>query len=126
MEEQRLDKWLWCARFFKTRGLAAETIKSGRVAVNGLRAKPARIIRLNDLIILRRPPFEYHLQVVGISKQRVSASTTDTLYLEQQDSLLQRTALAESIKDSAITEHRQGGKLSKKDRRERDKLKRMG
>ena len=125
MDEQRLDKWLWCTRFFKTRGLAAKSIKSGRVTVNGTRAKPARMIHTEDLVVLKRPPYEFRLNVVGISKQRLSAGALGSLYLEQEQSLTKRTELAQSIKASAVTENRQGGKLSKKDRRDREKIKRL-
>lgn len=125
MDQQRLDKWLWCARFFKTRGLASDAIKSGRVTVNGVRAKPARTIHSGDNIVLRRSPYEYRLTVTGFEKQRVPASETAKLYIELADSLLQREALAASIKASAIVDNRQSGKLSKKDRRERDKMKRL-
>ena len=124
MDQQRLDKWLWCARFFKTRGLASEAVKSGRVNVNGLRAKPARTIYIGDTVSLRRAPFEYHLTVTGIAKQRISASDKDTVYVELEESRQKREELAQSIKASAVIDDRLGGKLSKKDRRERDKMKR--
>ena len=124
MEEQRLDKWLWCARFFKTRGLAAEAIKAGRATVNGVRAKPARVIKADDQVVLRRPPFEHRLTVLAVSKQRVGASLAHELYCETEDSRQERVTLAQSIKDSAVIEERHPGKLSKKNRREREKIKR--
>ncbi|MFT4562316.1 MAG: ribosome-associated heat shock protein Hsp15 [Gammaproteobacteria bacterium] len=124
MEEQRLDKWLWCARFFKTRGLAAEAIKAGRATVNGVRAKPARVIKADDQVVLRRPPFEHQLTVLAVSKQRVGASLVHELYCETEDSRQERVTLAQSIKDSAVIEERHPGKLSKKNRREREKIKR--
>jgi ribosome-associated heat shock protein Hsp15 len=125
MEEQRLDKWLWCARFFKTRSLAAEAVKAGRATVNGARAKPARVIKRDDQVILRRPPFEYHLTVLAVARQRVGASLTHELYSETEASQHQRVMLAQSIKDSAVIEERLPGKLSKKNRREREKIKRF-
>jgi ribosome-associated heat shock protein Hsp15 len=125
IEQQRLDKWLWCARFFKTRGLASEAIKSGRVVVNDQKAKPARSIHVGDAVCLRRSPYEYKITVTGIAKQRVPASETDKLYLELEDSRQKREELSRSIKASAIVDDRYGGKLSKKDRRERDKMKRL-
>ncbi|MDA0823931.1 MAG: RNA-binding S4 domain-containing protein [Proteobacteria bacterium] len=125
MEEQRLDKWLWCARFFKTRSLAAEAIKAGRATVNGARAKPARVIKRDDQVMLRRPPFEYHLTVLAVARQRVGASLTRELYSETEASRQQRVMLAQSIKDSAVIEERHPGKLSKKNRREREKIKRF-
>ena len=124
MEQQRLDKWLWCARFYKTRKLARDAIKSGRITVNDLRAKPARSIHTGDNIILRRPPYEYRITVIGFEKQRVAASGIARLYVELENSRLKREALAQSIQASAVIEDRHSGKLSKKDRRERDKMKR--
>jgi len=124
MKEQRLDKWLWCARFYKTRGRAAEAIKQGRVTVNGTRAKPARHLRITDYVVLRRTPFVFRMEVIGISKQRVGASKTAELYSETEQSRTQRATLAQAISDSAIDEDPRYGKLSKKDRRERDKVKR--
>ena len=124
MDQQRLDKWLWCARFFKTRGLVSQAIKSGRVMVNEQRAKPARSVQIGDDILLRRAPYEYRIVVVGLEKQRVPASDTAKLYLEDEDSRLQRETLAQSIKASAIVDDKRGSKLSKKDRREREKMKR--
>ncbi|MFT4581090.1 MAG: ribosome-associated heat shock protein Hsp15 [Gammaproteobacteria bacterium] len=125
MEEQRLDKWLWCVRFFKTRSLAAEAIKAGRATVNGARAKPARAIKPDDQVLLRRPPFEYHLTVLALARQRVAASLTRELYAETEDSQQKRVTLAQSIKDSAVIEERHPGKLSKNDRRKRGKIKRF-
>ncbi len=124
MEQQRVDKWLWCARFFKTRGLAGEAVKAGRVEINDQRAKPARSIHVGDTVYLRRSPYEYSLIVTGIAKQRVPASETANLYQESEDSKQKREELAQSIKASAIIDDRHGGKLSKRDRRERDKIKR--
>lgn len=124
MDEQRLDKWLWCTRFYKTRGMAAQDVKQGRVSVNGIRAKPARLVHVSDNIVLRRPPYEFHLQIVGISKQRVSASKTAELFVETDESQAKRASLAQSINNSAVSDDTRYGKLSKKDRREREKLKR--
>lgn len=63
----RIDKWLWAARFFKTRGLAAEAIEAGRVSVNGERAKPSKTVRAGDSLAIRRPPFEHLVTVLGKS-----------------------------------------------------------
>jgi len=124
MEEQRLDKWLWCARLFKTRALAGDAVKSGRVKVNGSRAKPARTVHLGDAVNLRRPPYEFHLEVTGLSAQRVSAARLGELYLETEDSRRQRETLAQSIKATTIVDDYRGAKPTKKDRRARDRLKR--
>ena len=66
----RLDKWLWAARFFKTRRLAVEAIEGGRVSVNGDRAKPAKELRIGDELSIRRPPFEHRIVVKGLALQR--------------------------------------------------------
>ena len=124
-EQQRVDKWLWCARFFNTRGLASEAVKSGRVNINGHRAKPARSIHIGDTVCLRRSPYEYRLTITGIARQRVPGSETANLYQEFEDSKQKREELAQSITASAIIDDRHGGKLSKKDRRERDNIKRL-
>jgi ribosome-associated heat shock protein Hsp15 len=124
MEEQRVDKWLWCARLFKTRTLAGDAVKSGRVKVNGSRAKPARTVHIGDAVNFRRPPYEFHLVVTGVSAQRVSASRLGELYLETEDSVDRREALAQSIKATTITDDYRGTKPTKKQRRDRDRLKR--
>ncbi len=124
MQEQRLDKWLWCARLFKTRSLASEAVKSGRITVNGSRTKPARIIHIGDAVYIRRPPYEFRLSVTGITQQRVPASRVSTLYLESEDSVIRREELSQSIKASAIVEDRRAGKITKKQRRERERVKR--
>ncbi len=124
MEQQRLDKWLWSARLFKTRTLAGDAVKSGRVKVNGSRAKPARTVHLGDAVIVRLPPYEFHLVVTGFSAQRVPASRLGELYLETEDSRHQRETLAQSIKATTITDDYRGAKPTKKERRARDRLKR--
>ncbi len=124
MEQQRLDKWLWSARLFKTRTLAGDAVKTGRVQVNGSRAKPARTVHVGDAVNLRRPPYEFHLVVTGVSAQRVPAGRLGELYLETEDSRHQRETLARSIKATTITHDYRGKKPTKKERRERDRLRR--
>jgi ribosome-associated heat shock protein Hsp15 len=63
----RIDKWLWAARFFKTRALAAQAVKGGKVEVNGQRAKPAKMVRINDELRIRRDPYEYIVTVLGLT-----------------------------------------------------------
>jgi ribosome-associated heat shock protein Hsp15 len=123
MEEQRLDKWLWCARLFKTRGLAGDWVRAGRVDVNERRAKPARPIRIGDAVTVRRPPYEWQMTVTGLAKQRVPADLTGELYSESAESRGRREALSQSIKAGATIDHRRG-KLTKKERRERERMKR--
>lgn len=126
MEEQRIDKWLWCARFYKTRALACENLKAGRVEVNGQLAKPSRMVRVGDELKLRLPPHVHELTVTGLLQQRGSASVAATLYQESAASLEARQQLNERLRLTAVVEDRREGKLNKKDRREREALKRSG
>ena len=75
MEPVRLDKWLWAARFFKTRTLAVEAIEGGRVSVNGDHAKPAKNVKVGDTVSIRKPPFEFIVAVTALSDRRGSATS---------------------------------------------------
>lgn len=91
----RLDKWLWCARFYKTRGLAVEEIGKGRVEVNGNAAKPSRDLRPGDTVVLRHGPLNRTIVVKALSAMRGPASVAQTLYEETAESLLAREKFAE-------------------------------
>lgn len=91
----RLDKWLWAARLYKTRSLAADEVSMGRVSVNGQPAKPARDLRPGDLLQLRQGPVQRTLEVRGVSAQRGPAPVAQLLYAETADSLAARAAVAE-------------------------------
>ena len=112
----RLDKWLWAARFFKTRTLAVEAIAGGRVSVNGDRAKPAKEIRVGDAVSIRRPPFEYSVVVKGMSERRGPAAEAATLYAETDESRARRTVLAAEMK--SLPQPRFKGRPTKKTRRD--------
>lgn len=124
MDDQRLDKWLWCARFYKTRALAVDAIKAGRVAVNGQVAKPAKIVNPGDRLVIRQPPFEIALEVLGTAKQRLGAPQARALYAESAESIKARDLLREQLRLSAVIEDPRSGKLNKKDRRDREAFKR--
>lgn len=126
MEEQRIDKWLWCARFFKTRTLAADAIKAGRITVNGQTAKPSRMVRAGDELVVNRPPFAAEILIKGVARQRGSATVAALLFEETPQSVAARQALAERLRLSAVVEDPRQGKLSGRDRREREALKRSG
>ena len=115
----RLDKWLWAARFFKTRRLAVEAIEGGRVSVNGERAKPAKELRVGDTLSIRRPPFEHRVVVKGLALQRGSAAIAQSLYEETEESRARRTVLAAEMK--AMPQPRFPGRPTKKSRREYEK-----
>ena len=112
----RLDKWLWVARFFKTRRLAVEAIDGGRISVNGDRAKPAKELRVGDALAIRRPPFEHSIVVKGLAEQRGPASVAATLYEETEESRARRTVLAAEMK--ALPQPRFPGRPTKKTRRD--------
>jgi ribosome-associated heat shock protein Hsp15 len=124
MDDQRLDKWLWCARFYKTRALAVDAIKAGRVAVNGQVAKPAKIVNPGDRLVIRQPPFEIALEVLGTAKQRLGAPQARALCAESAESIAARDLLREQLRLSAVIEDPRSGKLNKKDRRDREAFKR--
>lgn len=94
-DKLRLDKWLWAARFYKTRALAAEAIGKGRVSVNGQPAKASREVRLNDRIELCQGPLQRTVVVHGLSALRGPAPVAQTLYEETPDSIAARLKLAE-------------------------------
>ncbi len=117
----RLDKWLWAARFYKTRSLAADAIDAGRVEVNGDRAKRSRAITVGDTLRVRKPPFEQVIEVRGESEQRGPASLAATLYAETEDSVKAREKLAAQMKALGPPVFREKGKPDKKDRRAIDR-----
>jgi ribosome-associated heat shock protein Hsp15 len=90
MEHVRIDKWLWAARFFKTRGAATEAVRGGRVHVNGVRAKPSKELRVADTVELTIEALKRTVQVVGLSDKRGPARIAATLYTETEQSIAAR------------------------------------
>ena len=115
--EIRLDKWLWAARFFKTRALAAEAVTGGKVNINGARAKPGRAIRPADELTIRRGSYEWTVIVKGSSRLRGPASQAQQLYKETEESKRKREAAAAQLKLERPAEFDSPGRPSKKDRR---------
>jgi ribosome-associated heat shock protein Hsp15 len=120
----RLDKWLWAARFFKTRTLAVEAIAGGRVSVNGERAKPAKELKLGDAVSVRRPPFEFDVAVKGLSDKRGPAAVAAALFEETAESRARRATLAAEMK--AMPQPRFKGRPTKKTRRDYERWLRSG
>jgi ribosome-associated heat shock protein Hsp15 len=120
----RLDKWLWAARFFKTRALAVEAIEAGRASVNGERVKPAKELRVGDAISIRRPPFEFAIVVKALSDKRGPAAVAATLYAETDESRARRAAIAAEMK--AQPQPRFKGRPTKKTRRDYERWLRSG
>jgi ribosome-associated heat shock protein Hsp15 len=117
-DDVRLDKWLWAARFFKTRALAAEAIDKGHVDVNDEKAKRSRAVHAGDRITVRRPPFEQRVVVVALSDQRGPASVAATLYEETAESKARRELTAAQLRAAGPVAD---GRPTKRDRREIDR-----
>jgi ribosome-associated heat shock protein Hsp15 len=125
-EGVRLDQWLWAARFFKTRSLAAEAIDGGKVSCNGDKAKRSKSVRVGDEVRVRQQAFEWVVRVTGLGTKRGSATVAATLYEETAASRAAREALALQMRVSAPAFRYGDGKPSKKDRRDLDRLRRGG
>ena len=120
----RLDKWLWAARFYKTRAAAVEAIEAGHVSVNGDRPKPAKLVKPGDNVVVRRAPFEQVLAVKALSDKRGPAAVAATLYEETAESRAKRTAIAAEMR--AQPQPRFKGRPTKKTRRDYERWLRSG
>jgi ribosome-associated heat shock protein Hsp15 len=120
----RMDKWLWAARFFKTRSLAARACELGRIEANGQGAKAAREVRVGDLLRVKNDGGDFQVQVLALSEMRGPAALAQTLYRETEVSRELRLKLAEERKAMPHFEAFREGKPSKRDRREIDRLRR--
>jgi ribosome-associated heat shock protein Hsp15 len=119
MISQRIDKWLWAARFYKTRALAVDEIGKGRVELNGQPVKPAREVRIGDLVCLRQGPVSTTVQVLGLSLQRGPAPVARQLYSETPASVVARTEALEQrrlAREPALSIAE--GRPTKRDRRQ--------
>lgn len=117
----RLDKWLWAARFFKTRSAATDAVHGGKVAVNEEPAKPARSVKVGDTIRVRLPPFEHIVTVTGLAERRGSAEQAAALCTETAASLAARERQRELLKVAPVFAF-ETGKPNKKDRRALERL----
>ena len=114
----RIDKWLWAARFFKTRSLATTAVEGGKVQIGGERVKPSRPLRVGDTLTIRIGPYEWSVAVLGISDRRGPAPEARLLYQESEQSRTQRETLAAQIRASMPTNPLHKGRPTKKDRRD--------
>jgi ribosome-associated heat shock protein Hsp15 len=118
----RIDKWLWAARFFKTRSMATDAVDSGKVRLNGERIKPARSVKTGDLLEIDNGSTEWEVRVEGLSDTRGSASVAQTLYAETERSIAERQKKAEQRKLFREPGEAIKGRPTKRDRRQLDKL----
>ncbi len=123
-ERVRLDKWLWAARFFRTRSLAAKAITGGKVQLNGRRAKRASTLHVGDRVRVRKGPIEFQLIVRRLAERRGPASEAVTLYEETPESVRERERSAMLKKAAPAFEFRERGRPSKKQRRQLRRFKR--
>ena len=117
MTGTRIDKWLWAARFFKTRELAAKSCDMGRVVSNGQPAKPSREVKAGDRLTIRNEAGEFQIEVLEASHNRVSAQIAQTYYRESDESREARRKAAEERKATEIFDAPRQGRPSKRDRR---------
>lgn len=117
-----MDKWLWAARFFKTRSLAARACDLGRIECSGQKVKPAREVHVGDRLQVRNDSGEFQIQVLALSDMRGPAPIAQQLYAETDASKQARAELIEQRKSMPHFEALLDGKLSKRDRRRFDRL----
>jgi ribosome-associated heat shock protein Hsp15 len=122
MPHVRIDKWLWAARFFKTRSLATHACDLGRIGSGGQPAKPSREVRIGDLLQVRNDGGDFQIEVLALSETRGPATVAQTLYRETAASRELRLKLAEERKSVPHFDAWREGKPSKRDRREIDRF----
>ena len=120
----RLDKWLWAARFYKTRSLAAEAIEKGKVEVNGERAKRAKLLQAGDSLTIRLGPYQHLVTVRAVSERRGPASFAATLYEETAEGRKAREAMQIQVKAAQSVPGYDRGRPTKKDRRDIERMRR--
>jgi len=116
-----MDKWLWAARMFKTRSLAAKACDLGRIESNGQTAKPAREVRVGDSLAIRNISGQFQLEVLLLSEIRGPAAVAQTLYRETEEGLEARLKAAEERKAGLLFDDTREGKPSKRERRAMDR-----
>ena len=117
----RIDKWLWAARFFKTRSAATAAVHGGKASVNGDTAKPARTVSVGDTVEIRLPPYTWTVEVTGLGERRGSAAVAATLFAETTASRIERERRAQQLRDAPLLRFEEG-KPGKRDRRTIRKL----
>jgi ribosome-associated heat shock protein Hsp15 len=123
-DETRIDKWLWAARFFKTRSQATAAVTGGKVEVNGDAARPAKVVKVGDRVRLRLGPAEFRLTITGIGERRGSAEVAQSLYVESPESVAERQRIASERRFASAPTYEEKGRPSKKDRRDLERWRR--
>ncbi len=119
MEEARIDKWLWAARIFKTRTLAADACKNGRVTIEGVNVKPSRMVKVGETVSVRKPPITYSFRILKTIEQRVGAKFLPEIY--ENVTAPEQYELLEMTRISGFVDRARGtGRPTKKDRRSLD------
>jgi len=118
----RVDKWLWAARFYKTRALAAAALESGKIEVNGDRARRSKLVRAGDRVRIRIGPYEHIVAVLGVSERRGSATIASALYEETAESRKAREAMSAHVRAMNANTGYESGRPTKKDRREIERI----
>ena len=118
-DKVRIDKWLWAARFYKTRSLATDAVDGGKIQLNGESVKPAKTVKLGDEVRIRSGPYEFVVVVQGLAERRGSPAVAQALYEERADSVAARERLREQLRMApAAFTYEEKGRPTKKDRRE--------
>lgn len=125
-ETVRLDRWLWAARFFKTRALASAAVAGGKVHVNGARAKAAKQVRGGDALRIRVGPYEWLVTVRGVTERRGNARDAQLLYDESAEGRATRERLAEAHRIAPAPTYQGKGRPTKKERRDIERLEEEG
>ncbi len=114
----RIDKWLWAARFYKTRSLAADAVEGGKAQVNGERVKPAKVLKVGDMLNIRNGHFTWEVAVLALSERRGSATEASKLYAESDQSKKEREEKSALLKIERQSNPFPGGRPTKKQRRQ--------
>ena len=119
MEEARIDKWLWAARIFKTRTIATDACKNGRVTIEGVNVKPSRMVKVGETVSVRKPPITYSFRILKTIEQRVGAKLLPEIY--ENVTAPEQYELLEMTRISGFVDRARGtGRPTKKDRRSLD------
>ncbi len=119
-DKLRVDKWLWAARFYKTRSISADAVESGKVTMNEARIKPAKTIGVGDRLLVRQGQIYYDVEVLGLSNKRGGAPEAQKLYRETDESKARRAVIAEQNKALPLPTFK--GRPTKRDRRDIEKF----